>query len=152
MPRQRNRVLMILENCSYLRDARVSKEAKALTKNGYVVSVISPEAGRWPRHLDIDGVTVYGFPHVSFFHGTLGYLLEYAYATFAIAVLTAYVWLTRGFDIVHIANPPDCMVPVTAIYKIMGKRIIFDQHDLSPELYSARFSQTNALLLKFSAG
>ena len=50
MPRQRNRVLMILENCSYLRDARVSKEAKALTKNGYVVSVISPEVGKWPRH------------------------------------------------------------------------------------------------------
>jgi len=139
---------MILENCSYLRDARVSKEAKALAKNGYVVSVISPELGKWPRHLDIEGVAIYGYPHVSFFHGTFGYLLEYAYASFAIAILTAYVWLTKGFDIVHVANPPDCIVPITAIYKIIGKRIIFDQHDLSPELYSARFSQTSALLLK----
>jgi glycosyltransferase involved in cell wall biosynthesis len=148
MPRQRNRVLMILENCSYLRDARVSKEAQALKKNGYLVSVISPELGRWPRHLDIDGVTIYGYPHVSFFHGTFGYILEYAYATFAIAILAAYVSLTKGFDIVHVANPPDCIVPVMAIYKVVGKRIIFDQHDLSPELYSARFSQTNELLLK----
>ena len=78
---------------------------------------------------------------MSFLHGTFGYLLEYAYATFAIAVLTAYVGLTRGFDIVHIANPPDCLVPVTAIYKVFGARIIYDQHDLSPELYLARFSQ-----------
>lgn len=148
MPRKRNHVLMILENCSYLRDARVSKEAKALTMNGYVVSVISPELGKWPRHFDSEGVAIYGYPHVSFFHGTFGYLLEYAYASFAIAILTAYVWLTKGFDIIHVANPPDCIVPITAIYKIMGKRIIFDQHDLSPELYSARFSQTNALLLK----
>jgi glycosyltransferase involved in cell wall biosynthesis len=76
-----------------------------------------------------------------------GYLLEYAYATFAIATITAYVWLTRGFDIIHIANPPDCLVPVTAVYKLLGKRIVYDQHDLSPELYVARFSRSSALLL-----
>ena len=139
---------MILENCSYLRDARVSKEARALTKNGYAVSVISPELGKWPSRFQIDGVTIYGFPQVAFCHGTLGHLLEYAYATLAIAAITAYVWLTRGFDIVHIANPPDCLVPVTSIYKIIGKRIIYDQHDLSPELYGARFSRSNALLLR----
>ena len=139
---------MILENCSYLRDARVSKEARALTKNGYEVSVISPEFGRWPSRLQIEGVTVYGFPHLSFSSGTVGYFLEYAYATLAIAVLTAYVWLTRGFDIVHIANPPDCLVPVTAVYKMLGKRIIYDQHDLSPELYVARFSRSSAVLLR----
>jgi len=50
---------MILENCSYLRDARVSKEARALTRNGYEVSVISPEFGRWPSRQQIEGVTVF---------------------------------------------------------------------------------------------
>jgi len=139
---------MIVENCSYLRDARVGKEARVLKKRGYVVSVISPESVKWPSRLFIEGVTIYGFPHVSFFHGTLGYFLEYAYATLAITAITAYVWVTKGFDIIHIANPPDCIVPVTAIYKIIGKRIIYDQHDLSPELYVARFCRPNALLLK----
>ncbi|MFY9644132.1 MAG: glycosyltransferase family 4 protein [Terriglobales bacterium] len=148
MPRQRNRVLMILENCSYLRDARVGKEAQALTRNGYVVSVISPELGRLPCRLQIDGVTIYGFPQVPLGQGTLGYLLEYAYATLAIATITAYVWLTRGFDFVHVANPPDCLVPVLSIYKILGIRVIYDQHDLSPELYVARFSRSSALLLR----
>jgi glycosyltransferase involved in cell wall biosynthesis len=152
MPRQRNRVLMILENCSYQRDARVSKQALALTSRGYVVSVISPEFSRWPSRQEIDGVTVYGFPHLFFCHRTLGYLLEYAYSTLAIVVLTAYVGLTKGFDIVHIANPPDCLVPVTAIYKLAGKRIIFDQHDLSPELYAARFSRSHASLLRVQLG
>jgi glycosyltransferase involved in cell wall biosynthesis len=147
MDKQHNRVLMILENCSYLRDARVSKEALALKQAGYVVSVISPERGRWPSRQVIDGVTVFGFPHLSFSHGTLGYLLEYAYATLTIMVLAAYVGLTRGFDIVHISNPPDCIVPVMAIYKIVGKRIIYDQHDLSPELYGARFLRPNAWLM-----
>jgi glycosyltransferase involved in cell wall biosynthesis len=148
MLRQRNRVLMILENCSYLRDARVSKQAQALKKNGYSISVISPECCRWPSRVDVSGVTVYGFPHLSFSHGTLGYLLEYTYATFAIALIAVYVWLTEGFDIIHISNPPDCIVPVMAVYKFIGKRIIYDQHDLSPELYGARFPRPNSLLLK----
>jgi glycosyltransferase involved in cell wall biosynthesis len=148
MHKQHNRVLMILENCSYFRDARVGKEARALTDKGYIVSVISPESGKWPSRLLIDGVTIYGFPQVSFGDATLGHFLEYAYATISIVVITAYVWLTRGFDIIHISNPPDCIVPVTAIYKSVGKRIIYDQHDLGPELYVARFSCPNALLLK----
>jgi glycosyltransferase involved in cell wall biosynthesis len=139
---------MIVENCSYLRDARVSKEAKALKEKGYVVSVISPERGKLPSRMLIDGVEIYGFPHLSFRQGTMGYVFEYTYSSIAIAVITAYVWFTKGFDIVHIANPPDCIVPVTAIYKIIGKRIVYDQHDLSPDLYVARFARSNAVLLR----
>jgi glycosyltransferase involved in cell wall biosynthesis len=139
---------MILENCSYLRDARVAKQAKALQEGGYQVSVISPEAGQLPSRVVIEGVTIYGFPRLSVFHGTVGYFLEYAYATFAIAVLSTYVALVRGFDIIHIGNPPDCIILATAIYKLLGKRIIFDQHDLSPELYEAKFSRHNPLLLR----
>jgi len=55
--------------------------------------------------------------------------------------------MTRGFDIIHVANPPDFIVPLVSIYKLFGKRIIFDQHDLTPELYAARFSRTNVFLL-----
>jgi glycosyltransferase involved in cell wall biosynthesis len=147
MDRQLNRILLIVENCSYLHDARVGKQAKALRDQGYVVSVVSPEVVKWPSRMMIDGVMIYGFPHLSFFSGALGYFLEYAYATLAIATITAYISLTRGFDIVHVANPPDCIVPVIAIYKTLGKRIIYDQHDLSPELYVARFSRSSKLLI-----
>jgi len=148
MPRQRNRVLMILENCSYLRDARVGNEARALTEKGYQVSVISPEDSKLPSRVVIQEVTIYGFPHLSVFHGTLGYFLEYTYATFAIAILSAYIGIVQGFDIIHIANPPDSIVLAIFIYKLLGKQIIYDQHDLSPELYEARFSRSNPLLLR----
>jgi len=145
---QNNRVLMIVENCSYLHDARVGKQAKALMQKGYQVSVISAGQGAFLRPILVEGVKVYRFPRIPFVHGTLGYFLEYAYATLAIAILTAYVFLVQGFDIVHIANPPDCIVLVTAIYKLIGKRIIFDQHDLCPELYVCKFARPSALLLK----
>jgi len=147
MPSSRNRVLMILENCSYLRDARVGKQAKALEASGYHVSVISPEAVRFPSREVIEGIAVYGFPRLSHFHGTVSYFLEYAYATVAIALLSAYIALAEGFDIIHIANPPDCIILATVFYKLIGKQIIFDQHDLSPELYEAKFSSHNRLLL-----
>jgi glycosyltransferase involved in cell wall biosynthesis len=58
------------------------------------------------------------------------------------------LWLTRGFDIVHVANPPDCLIPAAAIYKLFGKKLIYDQHDLGPELYVARFSSPSRALAK----
>jgi glycosyltransferase involved in cell wall biosynthesis len=138
---------MILENCSYLRDARVGKEARTLRDKGYRVAVISPVSGRLPSCVVIEDVAVYGFPQLSFSNGTVGYFLEYLYATWAIAAITAYVWVIRGFDIVHVGNPPDCLILVTSIYKLFGKRLIYDQHDLSPELYVARFASPNRLLV-----
>ncbi len=138
---------MILENCRYLQDARVGKEANALQENGYSVSVISPSLDRLPSRALIDGIVVYGYPQLSFSPGVIGYLLEYTYATWAIALMTAYLWLTQGFDIVHVANPPDCLIPIMAIYRLIGKRLIYDQHDLSPELYTVRFLSPPNLFL-----
>ena len=139
---------MIVENCSYLRDPRVGKEARALREKGYRVSVIAPEARKLPSSDVIDGIAVYGFPQFSFTNGTLGYFLEYFYATTAIAVITLYLFLTCGFDIVHIANPPDCLIPAAAVYKLFGKKLIYDQHDLGPELYVARFSSPSRVLAR----
>jgi glycosyltransferase involved in cell wall biosynthesis len=146
--RLKNRVLMIVENCSYLRDPRVRRQAKALKDSGYQVSIINPSSDNVLWGELIDGIRVYQFPGIKFSYGPSGYLLEYAYATFMIAVMTLYVLVVRGFDVVHVANPPDCLVLVTAIYKLIGKKIIFDQHDLSPELYVSKFPRPKRLVLR----
>jgi glycosyltransferase involved in cell wall biosynthesis len=138
---------MIVENGNYPGDPRVATEARTLRDWGYAVTVIGPNDKTVSNQRTIDGVKVYQFPHIHFFSGILGYTLEYGSAALAIATLTAYVCITQGFDIVHVANPPDFIVPLVSIYKLFGKRIIFDQHDLTPELYAARFSHTNAILL-----
>jgi glycosyltransferase involved in cell wall biosynthesis len=49
------------------------------------------------------------------------------------------VFLSRGFDVIHAANPPDTLVFIASFYKILGKRFIFDHHDLAPDMYYARF-------------
>jgi glycosyltransferase involved in cell wall biosynthesis len=141
--RQETRVLMVLENCPYLRDARVQKEAAALRAAGYGVSVICPAHDHEPTHDLIDDISIYRFRLRPARQGLAAYLAEFVYAMVAIFTLTILVSLREGFDILHVANPPDCMVPVLSIYKLMGKLIIYDQHDLCPELYAAKFARPN---------
>jgi len=54
-------------------------------------------------------------------------------------LLSLFVFLVRGFDVIHAANPPDTFVLIALPYKLMGRRFVFDHHDLAPEQYQARF-------------
>jgi glycosyltransferase involved in cell wall biosynthesis len=47
----------------------------------------------------------------------------------------------RRFDVIHAANPPDVLLPALAPLKLLGTRFVFDQHDLAPEVYAARFGR-----------
>jgi glycosyltransferase involved in cell wall biosynthesis len=133
------RILMVIENCSYLRDARVQNQAEALRAAGYGVSVICPAHDNESAQEVIDGISIYRFRLRRASQGIAGYLSEFVYAMLAIAALSIVVLFREGFDILHVANPPDCMVPMLSIYKLIGKIIIYDQHDLCPELYAAKF-------------
>jgi glycosyltransferase involved in cell wall biosynthesis len=131
------RVLMVVENFPYMSDPRVRNEARTLVANGYDVSVICPSKGREPWHEVIEGVNIYRFWHPHFG----GHLVEYSYALLAIAALTFFAMVKEGFNVIHVANPPDYLVPLCAVYGVFGKLIIYDQHDLCPELYVAKFGE-----------
>ena len=52
------------------------------------------------------------------------------------------VLLTRGFDVIHACNPPDLIFLVGGFFKLFfRKRFVFDQHDINPELYEAKFGR-----------
>jgi glycosyltransferase involved in cell wall biosynthesis len=71
--------------------------------------------------------------------GAVGYFFEYGYALAASFIVSLYVLMRRGFDAIHAHNPPDLFVLIAAFYKLLGKRFIFDQHDLTPEMFDALF-------------
>jgi glycosyltransferase involved in cell wall biosynthesis len=57
-------------------------------------------------------------------------------------LLSVKVLVTRGFDAIQACNPPDMLFMVGAFYKyIFGKRFVFDHHDISPELFEAKFGR-----------
>jgi len=135
----RHRVLMLLENSGYPSDPRVSKEATALAQAGYSVTVICPARPRQCWCESVDGVVVYRFPAPREGNGLLGYVWEYGYSVAAMSVLSVVVFFRTGFDIIHAHNPPDALCLIGAFYKLLGKRFVFDHHDLAPEMYDARF-------------
>lgn len=135
------RILMLLENNPYPQDVRVRSEATTLRDAGYDVSVISPRGPGEKRSESLDGVRVYRYPPPPAATGFLGYAFEYAYSTLAALLLSARIASSRGFDVVHVHNPPDTLVLIAALYKLFGKRYVYDQHDLAPEMYEARFGR-----------
>jgi glycosyltransferase involved in cell wall biosynthesis len=138
---------MLLENQSYPQDHRVRREALALTAAGYRVSVICPRDTNQPLRETLHGVSVYRYWAPAPANGFLGYLWEYGYSMTATFVLSLLVSVSQGFDVVHAHNPPDTFVFIAAFYKIFGKRFIFDHHDLSPEMYCARFPDGGSRLV-----
>ena len=135
-----NRVLMVLENNPYPADPRVRQEATTLAGAGYQVSVICPRGANQPWRENLEGVSIFRYPAPPEARSFLGYVLEYTYALVATFVISLFVSVHRGFDVIHAANPPDSAVLIALFYKLFGKRFVFDHHDLAPEMYLVRSS------------
>ncbi|MEZ4617226.1 MAG: glycosyltransferase [Caldilineaceae bacterium] len=61
-------------------------------------------------------------------------------------MLSLWVAVRRGFDILHACNPPETYFALGLFYKLFGKKFIFDHHDLSPEMYVAKGGKLNGML------
>jgi glycosyltransferase involved in cell wall biosynthesis len=58
-----------------------------------------------------------------------------------------WIAVRRGFDVVHAHNPPDFLVLIGGFWKLFKKRLVFDVHDLSPDMYLSRFDGAGNRLL-----
>lgn len=136
-------VLIIVENLPVPFDRRVWQEAAALKEAGYRVSVICPKGkGFTAAEETISGIHVYRHDLPLEASGAAGYLLEYGAALFWELWLSFKVRQRHGFDVIHACNPPDLIFLVAAVHKVLfGKKFIFDQHDLNPELYEVKFGR-----------
>ena len=142
------RVLMISQNAHVPRDRRVWNELRALAEGGYEVVAICPhgdgaESAGFER---LEGVDIFRFAQPRASGSALSYLREYGVAFWRIRRLARKVAGDRGFDVVQACNPPDFLLMAVYFLKRRGARLIFDHHDLAPELYLARFGGDGGLL------
>ncbi len=136
------RVLILVENLPSPFDRRVWQEATALRDAGYVVSIVCPTGKGYDKaHEMIEGVAVWRYRLPVEASGAAGYAIEYATALAATLVLALRVARTRGVDVVHACNPPDLFFLIGALFKLFGRKFVFDHHDLCPELYLAKFDR-----------
>jgi glycosyltransferase involved in cell wall biosynthesis len=137
------RVLMLIENAPFPFDRRMRHFAEALRGAGYGVSVICPRGKEFDQggYQEIDGIRVYRYAPLFQASGKLGYFFEYGWALFCLGVLSLLVWVRDGFDVIHCANPPDLLFLIASPFRLFGKKVVYDQHDLCPELYESKFQR-----------
>jgi glycosyltransferase involved in cell wall biosynthesis len=136
------KVLHLSENLPLPFDRRVWMELGALRDAGWKVIAISPMGEKWTAAEEvIDGITLLRYPPPPPTRGALSYVWEFLYCWLQTARLSIVALARHGFDVVHAANPPDTFWAIAALYKLFGKRYVFDHHDLCPELYLARFGE-----------
>lgn len=128
-------------------DRRVWQEALALREAGYDVVVVCPQGEERHREAfeSLEGVAIHRFPLVFATGGAPSYAREYAAALWKIWRLSRKLAGERPFDFVHVANPPDLLGFAVWPLKLRGARLIYDQHDLVPELYLSRFGDRGLL-------
>jgi glycosyltransferase involved in cell wall biosynthesis len=143
------RVLVVSQNAQLPRDRRVWNELRALSDGGYEVSAICPK-GHDGEHTErferLEGVDIFRFAQPRASGSAISYLLEYAVAFWRIRRLARRLAGERGFDVVQASNPPDFLLMAVYFLKRRGARLIFDHHDLAPELYLARFGDDHRVL------
>jgi glycosyltransferase involved in cell wall biosynthesis len=139
-------VCIIVENLPVPVDRRVWSEARALRDAGYIVSVICPKGKKscTASYEILDGIYIYR--HRAWeASSAIGYLLEYGLALAAELYLVLKVFAQRRFRVLQGCNPPDNIFLLGLVLKPFGVRFIFDHHDLSPEVFEAKFGRTNGL-------
>jgi glycosyltransferase involved in cell wall biosynthesis len=137
------RVLILVENLPSPFDRRVWQEATTLHANGYQVAIVCPTGkGYEARYEAIDGIHIYRYSLPLEAEGAKGYAIEYSLALFHSLRLAFKVHFRHGFDVIHACNPPDLLFLVGGFFKLlMGKKFLFDHHDINPELYEAKFGR-----------
>jgi glycosyltransferase involved in cell wall biosynthesis len=136
------KILMLIENCPGPSDNRVWAEAIALRDYGFQVSIIGPKGTKeyQKSYICIEGIHIYQYRLPTSANKYITYITEYGVALLMTFLLSFKVLFRHGFDVIHTANPPDLFFLIGLFYRLFGKKFIFDQHDLSPEMFQVKFN------------
>ena len=135
-------ILIIVENLPVPLDRRVWQESCALRDAGYEVVVICPQMrGFTQAEEKLEGIQIYRHWISEEAGGFIGFFREYASALWGEARLAWKAWWRHRFKLIHLCNPPDLLFLVAWPFKLLGVRVIYDVHDVWPEMFEAKFGR-----------
>src|SRR5258706_359613 len=130
---RRRRVLIVVQNLPVPFDRRVWLEATSLARAGYEVSVICPKMKGFDASREtLENIDIYRYSLPITAQRPVGFAIEFLWCfcwTFLISLRVAIAG--RGFDVLHVCNPPETYWLLGWFWRLSGKRFIFDHHDLS---------------------
>ncbi|MCX6858130.1 MAG: glycosyltransferase family 4 protein [Verrucomicrobia bacterium] len=141
------RVLIVVENLPVPLDRRVWQEACALRDARHEVTVICPQMRGFTQAEEVlEGIQIFRHWISGEAGGKGGYFLEYVTALWGELHCALKAWRRTGFDVIHLCNPPDLLFLVALPFKLLaGVRLIYDVHDLWPEMFEAKFGKRGLL-------
>ncbi len=133
------RICMITQS-PYPFDPRVRREAEVLAKAGYEVDIFCIRYDGQSKVESFGNITAHRIMKHTNQENIVRYLL-----TSSIFFLKSFFKLQllhskRKYSIVQIHNMPDYHVFTTIFQKLQGVKIVLDIHDLTPELFDAKWS------------
>jgi glycosyltransferase involved in cell wall biosynthesis len=139
-------VLIVVENLPVPLDRRVWQEACALRDAGYPVVVICPQMrGHTEAEETLEGIHVYRHWISEEAGRFAGFFREYASALWGETRLAWKAWRRHRFQLLHLCNPPDLLFLVAWPFRLLGVRVVYDVHDLWPEMFEAKFARRGLL-------
>jgi len=140
-------ILIVVENLPVPLDRRVWQESRALRDAGYEVVVICPRMRGWNEPYELrEGIHIYRHWISGEAKGLLGFITEYGSALIGEFLLSLKVWWRHRVEVVHLCNPPDLLFLVALPLKLLtGARVIYDVHDVWPEMFEAKFGRRGLL-------
>lgn len=124
---------------TYPWDPRPRRAIDALVKEGMTVDLICLADQNLPKRETRDGVRV---TRVAIRHergGKLSYAYNYSVFILVSAAILAWRSLRHRYDLIYVHNMPDILVASALIPKLLGSKVILDQHDPMPELATTIF-------------
>jgi glycosyltransferase involved in cell wall biosynthesis len=135
-------VLILVENLPVPLDRRVWQESCALRDAGYEVIVICPRMrGYTASEENLEGIQIYRHWISEEAGGFSGFFREYASAVWGELRLAIKAWRRHRFKVIHLCNPPDLLFLIAWPFKLLGVKVIYDVHDLWPEMFEAKFGK-----------
>jgi glycosyltransferase involved in cell wall biosynthesis len=123
----------------YPDDPRPRRAADALVREGMKVDLICLAGKGAPRRETSSGIEVLRIPLKKQRQGKLGYFYQYGAFILISSAILALRSLSRRYDLVYVHNMPDILVLSALIPKVLGAKVILDQHDPMPELMRTIF-------------
>ncbi|GAA4207904.1 glycosyltransferase [Actinocatenispora rupis] len=140
-------VAVVVENVPLGVDIRLRKQVVDLLAAGYRVSVVSMRDADNAPYRRMPGLTLLEYPPSPEGSGMAGYVREYAAAFGWAAVHLARLRARGRIDVLQLCQPPDVYFPLARVLRWLGARVVVDQRDLMPEVFTARYEHPRPAVL-----
>jgi glycosyltransferase involved in cell wall biosynthesis len=141
------RVCIVVQNY-YDFDPRVRRETEALAKEGYQVDIVALRMeGRSEIPVPAAKISLFTLPMKKQRAGICRYLWEFlVFFIYSFAFLT---WrsFTRRYKVVQVCNIPDFLIFSAIVPKLFGAKVVFDMHEIMPELFMSIYELPEKHLL-----